>query len=181
MDRVTQVRSTMAAVGRAPARQQDPARQDVERRLAHYFSSFGLTDPQRLDHLIGDVLADVPFRQANDADAALKAAETHVAAWFAQVLGVAGDAAATVVAGRAAFLLCNGPARWQRAFLRNPPPKAFFAAMQRATVEPTPTPAPCAMPPQELEFWSVADLLQCWRNRPARVTFGSLLSLMHWR
>ena len=169
----------------APARHEESsARRDAERRLDGYFRGFGVSEPEQLERLVGDVLARLPVRGEDDhaAAAALEAAEARVAAWFARVLGRdGGDPAAVLLAGRAAFLLCDGPARWSNAFLRDRPPPAFVAAMRRAAVEPVPPPEPAAMPAQDLAFWSLADLLPPRLPKPTYVALGLLVGLVHGR
>lgn len=184
MDRVTQNSSAAAPAGRTPVRRDDPAWREAERRLARYFQGFGVGDPRRLARLIEDALAGIPAHGVDDvADAAMRAAEARVGAWFVRVLGRDGadEPAAAALAGRAAFLLCDGPTRWPGAFLRRRPPRAFVAALRRAAVEATPAPEPCVMVPQELAFWSPADLVRPWLARPARLTVGLLPGLMHGR
>jgi hypothetical protein len=151
------------AAGRPPGRRNGPAWREAARQLERYFRSFGLGEPRRLDRLVADALARVPPRRAQGdvTAAALAAAEARVAAWFARVLGrdEAADPAATVLTGRAALLLCGGPVAWPEAFLHERPPRAFVAALRRGAPEPTPPPAPSAMPVQELARWSPAALV----------------------
>jgi hypothetical protein len=184
----------------SPASRRDgPGWREAERLLGHYFEGFGLTDPRQIDRLVGDALDRVPPDRTGDevAAAALAAAEARVAAWFARVLdrggGVGGDAerpeeqrptAAAALAGRAAFLLCDGPTAWPEAFLADRPPQAFVAALRLAAPEPTPPAAPSVMPPQDLRPWALADLLPAVAAqilRPLNAGLGLLLSLAHWR
>jgi hypothetical protein len=192
MDRVMRTEiHTAGGPQAAPARHEESsARRDAERRLDGYFRGFGVSEPEQLERLVGDVLARLPVRRVDDDvdAAALEAAEARVAAWFARVLGRGddgdadgGDSAAVLLAGRAAFLLCDGPARWSDAFLRDPPPPALVAAMRRAAVEPVPPPEPAAMPSQDLAFWSLADLLPPRLPKPTHAAVGLLVGLVHWR
>jgi hypothetical protein len=154
---------TAGAARHPPNRRNGPAWREAARQLERYFRSFGLGEPRRLDRLVADALARVPPRRAQGdvTAAALAAAEARVAAWFARVLGrdEAADPAATVLTGRAALLLCGGPVAWPEAFLHERPPRAFVAALRRGAPEPTPPPAPSAMPVQELAYWSPAALV----------------------
>ncbi|HET6518533.1 MAG TPA: hypothetical protein VFG47_01770 [Geminicoccaceae bacterium] len=172
------------------ARREAAEWREAERLLGHYFEGFGLSDPHRLDRLVDDTLARVPLRRAGDdvAAAALAAAEARVAAWFARVLGRGErpeeEQRAAALAGRAAFLLCDGPTAWPDAFLSERPPQAFVAALRLAAPEPTPPPEPSVMPAQDLRPWSTADLVPTATARavrPLHAALGVLLSLAHWR
>jgi hypothetical protein len=93
------------------------------------------------------------------AQCALEHAEQLFEDWLAAVLGRehAGDPALLVV-GRAAFLLCDGPALWSEfVLIRDDLPPAFTDAMRAAVPPPTPVPAPGVMAAQSLESWSLAQ------------------------
>jgi len=86
-------------------------------------------------------------------------AEEAFEIWLAAVLGPdeLGDQPALPI-GRAAFLACDGPARWSHLILVDEAlPEAFVAAMRSAAPTLAPMPTPGAMAAQSLESWSIAD------------------------
>ena len=84
-------------------------------------------------------------------------AEQAFETWLTAVLGaehLAGQPALLI--GRAAFLACDGAAKWPDLILVDEPlPEAFVVAMRAAAPLLAPMPAPGAMAAQSLEAWSI--------------------------
>jgi hypothetical protein len=138
---------------------------DVAKDVLHAFlASFGIGAGDRRDRQVARLLPGVRARRRAHPDedpreAASLHAEQAFEAWLAAVLGseIVGDQPALPI-GRAAFLACDGAARWADLILiEDGLPEAFIAAMRAAAPAQAPAPMPGAMAAQSLESWTFAD------------------------
>lgn len=92
-------------------------RQAAERKLCRLFNSFDVDALAARDRLIDPYLDRAaalwrPHASIDFAALAVREAETDLETWFAALLGQAlEDRRSALMVGRAAFLLCDGPAR----------------------------------------------------------------------
>lgn len=125
-------------------------RQAAEKTLCRFFKSFGLDALAERDRLIDPFLDRAgaywrPNAGLDFAALALQEAEDALETWCADVLGEQlEDRAAAIMTGRAAFLMCRGPKRFQDQFLRS------VDALDAAFIEAMIDHAPRAVPPSEL-------------------------------
>jgi hypothetical protein len=142
-------------------------RQMAERKLCRLFKSFGLDAQDERDRLIDPYLerATAFWRPHSGADygaLAVQEAEADLEAWFASVLGDAlEDRGLAVMTGRAAFLMCNGPAHWANQFLA--PVDGLEPAFIEAIIDHAPTTVPPSehgeMHHQPYAAWSPSDVV----------------------
>jgi len=136
----------------------------VKEALHAFLAGFGLGAGAGRDLLVERLLPGVRARRVahpekDPQELATVHAEQACEAWLATVLGseVLGDQPALPV-GRAAFLACDGPARWSDLVLVDDGlPDAFVAAMRAAAPSLAPAPMPGAMAAQSLDSWSLAE------------------------
>ena len=159
-------------------------RQAAERKLCRLFKSFGidaLADRERLIDPFLDraLLYWRPHSGSDFAALALQEANADLETWFATLLETnVEDRGSAVLAGRAAYLMCNGPSNWADQLLApiDSLPEAFVAALAEGM--------PSALPPSELgemrhqpyEAWSPTAFVA--RAIPAN---GGLLQSFGWR
>lgn len=142
-------------------------RQAAERKLCRLFKSFGVDASDHRDRLIDPYLDRAvalwrPHASVDLAALALREAETDLESWFTAMLGQAlEDRASAVMIGRAAFLMCDGPARFADQLLL--PLESLEDAFVSEMIEHM----PCPVPPSELgemhhqpyEAWSPAAMM----------------------
>lgn len=93
-------------------------RQDAEQRLLRLFKSFDVDALAARERLIDPYLDRAasqwrPHASIDFAALAVREAEADLETWFAALLGqTLDDRASAVMIGRAAFLMCDGPARF---------------------------------------------------------------------
>ncbi len=159
-------------------------RQAAERKLCRLFKSFGVEAAARRDQLIDPFLdraATLWRPNANIDFAALAAreAEADLEAWFADLLGeTLEDRASAVMAGRAAFLMAGGPARFPDLLLM--PIESLPTSFEDAITDH----APSTVPPSELgemhhqpyEAWSPTAFVA--RALPSE---GGFFQSLGWR
>lgn len=159
-------------------------RQKAERKLCRLFKSFGVDALAERDRLI-DPFMDraLPFWRPHSgsdfAALALQEAKADLETWFATLLEThLEDRGSAVMAGRAAYLMCNGPSEWADQLLApvDSLPEAFVFALTEGM--------PSALPPSELgemrhqpyEAWSPSAFMA--RAIPAN---SGLLQSFGWR
>ena len=139
----------------------------MQEALQAFLAGFGLGPGNGRDLVVERLLPGVLARRSawpeeDPREAATLHAEQAFDAWLAGVLGVEllGDQAALPV-GRAAFLACDGPARWPDLILVDGElPDAFVAAMRAAAPSLAPAPMPGAMAAQSLDSWSLGEVVE---------------------
>ncbi len=138
-------------------------RQAAEQKLCRFFRSFGIDATTERERLIDPfIMRAAQFWRGHAgldlASLALEEAELDVKAWFATIFGADDESEPmSIMQGRAAFLMCGGPACFADLLLIpvDDLPGAFIAAMRDH--------APAAVPPSDLgemhhqpyEAWSV--------------------------
>lgn len=136
---------------------------DAASALRVFLAGFGIGPGQACERLVERLLPGACARRAHPTEdpgaCAILHAEQALESWLSAVLGaerLAGQPALPI--GRAAFLACDGPARWPDLILVDEPlPEAFVAAMRAAAPQLAPMPTPATMAAQSLEAWSIAD------------------------
>jgi hypothetical protein len=136
----------------------------MKEALRDFLAGFGLGPGIGRDLLVERLLPGARARRSvrpeeDPQEFATSHAEQELEAWLAAVLGpeLVGDQPALPI-GRAAFLACDGPARWPDLILvARDLPDAFVAAMRAAAPALAPAPMPGAMAAQSLDSWSLAE------------------------
>jgi hypothetical protein len=142
-----------------------PASEVVRERLDAYWRALGVTDPRQIAALSEQSLrraSEGPEIPGSDAMAqALSAARNLLDDWLTRTLELSQQPRALAMA-RAALL--SGAAPDWPAALFAPPGAADDVrdALRAAIAEPTPPPAPGAMPAQPIELFSFFGLLRRW-------------------
>ncbi len=135
-------------------------------RLGAYWRALGVTDPDQVAALSEQALRRVPDPPEfpDLLTGALAAARDLLDDWLAQTLDLPRRSRA-LAAARAA-LLSGAVPDWP-AVLFAPPGAArdVTDALRAVLAEPTPAPAPGAMPVQRIELFSLLDPLGRWRRR----------------
>ena len=160
--RLTDQRSGNAVCGSQPA-EDDDGGWEAHAAVCSFVAGFGL-DPADCRGLVERLVAGAQAARCGQPDkslaqCALEHAEQLFEDWLAAVFGRehTGDPPLLVV-GRAAFLLCEGPALWSEfVLIHDDLPPAFTDAMRAAVPPPTPVPTPGVMAAQSLESWSLAQ------------------------
>ena len=159
-------------------------RQAAERKLCRLFASFGIDAMTARERLIDPFIMKAAqfWRGHSGLDFAALAqdeAEMALTAWFTDIFAVDDQSEpASVVMGRAAFLMCDGPDRFADLFLVSIEdlPAEFVAMMRRH--------APMLLPPsdqgemnhQPYEAWSVRHVLA--KASPVDKSFMQALGAM---
>ena len=149
------------------------------RRMERLLESLGMVRSRHRELVIQNCMTRAlgAWRQEPDADLsslALEEIEDALGRWFAFVLGEDLDEQSPLLVGRAAFDACQAARRWPEVLLTyDHLPSAFVEAMQAGRVTPTPAEVPGNMLDQELEFWSVREVLVRVLGRWARSLPGS--------
>lgn len=141
--------------------------QAAERKLCRLFASFGLDALAERERLIDPfIMRAVQFWRGHNgldfASLAVEEAEFDLRAWFTGIFSAdEKHGRASLMRGRAAFLMCDGPNRFSQAFLASVDdlPADFVGAMQDH--------APLAVPPtddgdmhhQPYEAWSLRHVV----------------------
>jgi hypothetical protein len=141
----------------------DAAEREATQALERFLAGFGMAGEhgRRLTErlLAGARRHRRDHPQFGLAQCATVHAEEQFEAWLAALLGpelAAGQSA--LVAGRAAFLSCQGASAWPELVLvHDHLPEPFVTAMRAAVPPLAPMPAPATMPAQALESWSIVD------------------------
>jgi hypothetical protein len=138
----------------------------AERRVERLLADFGVPRGRRRELVVQGCVARAvePWREHPGGDLcalAFAQAEETLAQWFRAVLGAdAIGEESPLLVGRAAVAICERAGAWPGTLStcdRLPP--AASEALQRAGVTPTPSELSGAMIAQDLEPWSVTDLL----------------------
>ncbi len=136
------------------------------RRVERVLERFGMTRDRRRELIIQNCMARAigRWREARGGDLsalALAEVEDALGRWFSFVLGAENvSEQAPLLIGQAAFEICQAPAHWPGVLLSyDHLPPAFVEAMRAAKVVPTPAELPGSMLEQQLEPWSVKELL----------------------
>lgn len=138
-------------------------RQAAERTLCKYFSSFGIDAIVDRERLIDPFIERAAqfwrgSHGANFASLALDEAETAAGIWFADVLAFDHrDEPTSVMTGRAAFMMCDGPTCFAHLFLLpiDQIPAEFIDIMRHHAPITTPPSDQGDMHHQPYEAWSL--------------------------
>lgn len=142
-----------------------PSSEFVLARLDAYWRALGVTDPQQIAALSEQTLRRMPegleIPGADPMTQALIAARNLLDDWLARTLDLPQQPRA--LAEVRAALLSGAAPDWPTALFA-PPGEADEVrdALRAAIAEPTPSPAPGAMPAQRIELFSLFGLLRRW-------------------
>lgn len=139
----------------------------AERKLSRFFGSFGIDAMTSRERFIDPFVARAArFWRAHGgldfASVALEEAEAEVQDWLSGILeSDEADQRATLMAGRAAFLMCGGAKRFQSEFLMpvDVLPDDFVAAMRRHAPKTVPPSDYGDMHHQPYEAWSFRHVM----------------------
>lgn len=156
-------------------------RQAAERKLCRFYASFGINamaDPERL--IAPFLIRAEQFWRAHGetelAALALEEAEIDVTAWFAEILGMDTPHEHTsLMAGRAAFLMCDDQEHHAELFLMpvEDLPEDFIAEMRDNAPSTVPPSIYGDMHHQPYEAWSVRHVMP----KPASFDKGMVQAL----
>ena len=143
----------------------------VRERVEAYWRALGVTDPGQIAALAEQTLRRAPEGpEASGPDPvaqALVAARNLLDDWLARILALPPQPQA-LAAARAALLSGAAP-DWPSALFAAPgEADEVRDALRAAIAEPTPSPAPGAMPAQRIELFSLFGLLRRWLRPEVR-------------
>ena len=136
------------------------------RRVGRVLERFGMMRDRRRELIIQNCMTRAigRWREGCGTDLsalALQEVEDALGRWFSFVLEADGASEQPpLLVGQAAFEICQAPTRWPGVLLSyDHLPPAFVEAMRTAKVVPTPAELPGNMLDQQLESWSLKELL----------------------
>lgn len=142
-----------------------PPPSDGRATLDAFFQGLGYERAEDLERLARWALEGAQGR-AQEPAALLALARARTEAWLVQTLGAAAGSGPLLARGRLALLQCAAARRFPAALGSAEVPEALRRALVEAWHDalpaPLPTPAPCAMPEQQLVLWPWLEALRRW-------------------